>query len=164
MRPLDDWLPEFDVRELHERRVAARPEASFAAALGIPVAPDRLVGTLFRLRGLPRGGTMESVLRGIGFAELARTPTSLVLGAAGRPWSPRGGIVRWDGAGPGNVRMALALWAVPAGDGSLLVTETRVAAVDASARRAFRRYWLAVGPFSALVRRRWLVASERALR
>jgi len=164
VRPLDDWLPEFDVRELHERRVAARPEASFAAALGIPVAPDRLVGTLFRLRGLPRGGTMESVLRGIGFAELARTPTSLVLGAAGRPWSPRGGIVRWDGAGPGNVRMALALWAVPAGDGSLLVTETRVAAVDASARRAFRRYWLAVGPFSALVRRRWLVASERALR
>jgi hypothetical protein len=161
---LDDWLPEFDARERHERVVAAPPETAFAAALGIPIAPDRLVATLFRLRGLPRGGTIESVMRGIGFAELVRTPTSLVLGAAGRPWSPRGGLARWDGAGPGQVRMALALWAERAAGGALLVTETRVAAVDASARRAFRRYWLAVGPFSALVRRRWLAAAERALR
>ena len=164
MAPLDDWLPEFDARERHERTVAAAPEMAFAAALGIPVAPDRLVATLFRLRGLPRGGTIENVLRGIGFSELARTPTSLVLGAAGRPWSPRGDIVRWDGAGPGQVRMALALWAECTAGGALLVTETRVAAVDASARRALRRYWLAVGPFSGFVRRRWLVAAERALR
>ena len=164
MAPLDDWLPEFDARERHERAVAASPETAFAAALGVPVAPDRLVSTLFRLRGLPRGGTIETVLRGIGFAELARTPTSLVLGVAGRPWSPRGGLTRWDGAGPGQVRMALALWTERAAGGSLLVTETRVAAVDASARRAFGRYWLAVGPFSALVRRRWLAAAERALR
>ena len=31
-----------------------------------------------------------------------------------------------------------------------------VRAVDEAARRAFRRYWLLVGPFSALIRRRWL--------
>ena len=43
-------------------------------------------------------------------------------------------------------------------------TETRVAAMDARSRRAFRAYWLAVGPFSALIRRRWLAAAERALR
>jgi hypothetical protein len=47
---------------------------------------------------------------------------------------------------------------------SILGTETRVAAMDAKSRRAFRRYWLAVGPFSALIRRRWLAAAERALR
>jgi hypothetical protein len=57
--------------------------------------------------------------------------------------------------------MALALWAEPAGDGSLLVTETRVAANDAAARRAFARYWRLVGPFSALIRRRWLRAAAR---
>lgn len=45
-----------------------------------------------------------------------------------------------------------------------LATETRVEATDAASRRAFRRYWLAVGQFSALVRRRWLAAAERALR
>ena len=52
----------------------------------------------------------------------------------------------------------------PVDDGALLSTETRVAAVDAPARRAFRGYWLAIAPFSALIRRRWLAAAERALR
>jgi hypothetical protein len=47
---------------------------------------------------------------------------------------------------------------------ALLYTETRVAAMDDRARRAFRRYWLVVGPFSGLVRRRWLAGAERMLR
>jgi hypothetical protein len=45
--------------------------------------------------------------------------------------------------------------------GSLLVTETRVAGVDARGRRSFRRYWRLVGPFSVLIRRRWLAAIAR---
>jgi hypothetical protein len=49
-------------------------------------------------------------------------------------------------------------------DGSTLRTETRVEAMDAGARRSFRAYWLAVGPFSSLIRRRWLAAAERVLR
>jgi hypothetical protein len=60
--------------------------------------------------------------------------------------------------------MAVEISAVADGDRSLLRTETRVQAVDASARRPVRAYWLAVGPFSALIRRRWLAAAERALR
>jgi hypothetical protein len=43
-------------------------------------------------------------------------------------------------------------------DGRLLTTETRIAAVDDAARRAFMRYWRIVGPFSGLIRRRWLRA------
>jgi hypothetical protein len=161
--PLDVWLPEYDVRERHDARLAAPPETALAAALGIPVAPDALVRALFRLRGLPSGGTLEGIVRGLGFAELDRSPTRLVLGAAGRPWTPRGGLVGWEQAGPGQVRMAFALWAEPAGDGAVLATETRVQALGESARRAFRRYWLAVGPFSALIRRRWLRAAVRAV-
>jgi len=161
--PLDELLPDADVVTSHERLVAAPPETAFAAALGIPVAPDRLTATLFRVRGLPRGGSIEGALRALGFAELDRTATRLVLGAAGTPWRPRGGLARWDAYGPGQVRMALELAADPAAGGrSRLRTETRVAAADASARRAFRRYWLAVGPFSSLVRRRWLAAAARA--
>jgi hypothetical protein len=58
--------------------------------------------------------------------------------------------------------MAVELAAEAAGSGrSVLRTETRVFAADAAARRAFGRYWLAVGPFSSLVRRRWLAASAR---
>ena len=165
MSRLDEFLPEYDARERHERRMPAPPELAVAAALGIPIAPDALVRTLFRLRGLHGGGSIEGALRGIGFAELVREPDCVVVGAAGRPWTPRGGLVSFEKAGPGQVRMAVELAATPVGDGeSLLVTETRVAAMDPGSRRAFRRYWLAVGPFSALVRRRWLAAAERALR
>ncbi len=164
MSRLDEVLPEYDVHERHERRVPAPPELAVSTALGIPVAPDALVRALFRLRGLPRGGSVHGAMRAMGFAELVREPDCVIFGAAGRPWTPRGGIAPFDKAGPGQVRMAAEVSASPHGDGALLVTETRVAAMDAGARRAFRRYWLAVGPFSALIRRRWLAAAERALR
>jgi hypothetical protein len=42
----------------------------------------------------------------------------------------------------------------------VLSTETRVQAVDDAALRAFRRYWRVVGPFSGLIRRRWLRAAQ----
>jgi hypothetical protein len=163
---LDEFLPEYDVRERHERRVPATPELAVAAALGIPVAPDALVRRLFRLRGLPGGGSIQSALRGIGLAPLVEEPTCIVMGAAGRPWSPRSReLTAFDQAGAGQVRIVFDITAEPAGDGqSILGTETRVAAMDARSRRAFRAYWAAVGPFSALIRRRWLVAAERALR
>jgi hypothetical protein len=160
MSRLDEFLPEYDVREYHERRVDASPEAAVAAALGIPVAPDALVRALFRLRGLPGGGSVLGGMRAIGLTPLVEEPSCVVLGAAGRPWSPRTRLVAFDKAGPGQVRVAVEISA----DGTMLRTETRVAATDASARRAFRAYWLAVGPFSAFVRRRWLAAAERALR
>src|SRR5439155_20660929 len=56
------------------------------------------------------------------------------------------------------------LWAVPrsSGDGTTLATETRVYSADSAARRRFHLYWLVVGPFSALIRRRWLAAARRA--
>ena len=160
---LDEFLPEYDIRERHERRVSATPETAVAAALGIPVAPDGLVRTLFRLRGLPGGGSVLGALRAIGLSPLVQEPACVVLGAAGRPWAPRSGLTAFDKAGPGQVRMFFDIVATPDGDGSILTTETRIAAMDARSRRAFRGYWLAVGPFSALIRRRWLAAAERAL-
>src|SRR2546430_386587 len=50
MSRLDEFLPEYEVRERHERRVSAPPETAVAAALGTPGVPARLP----RLRG--RGG------------------------------------------------------------------------------------------------------------
>ena len=160
---LDEFLPEYDISERHERRVRAAPETAVAAALGIPVAPDGLVRTLFRVRGLPGGGSVLGALRSIGLAPLVEEPTCIVLGAAGRPWSPRSGLTPFEKAGSGQVRIVFDITATADCDGSILATETRVAAMDARARRAFRGYWLAVGPFSALIRRRWLAAAARAL-
>ncbi len=42
-----------------------------------------------------------------------------------------------------------------------VTTETRVFATDEQARRSFARYWLVVGPFSALIRRRMLAVLGR---
>ena len=169
MSTLDDWLPTFDVRERHARTVAAPPERAVAAALAMPAAPDRIVALLFRLRGLRPGGRIEELLGGR-TVELERTPTRWIAGLAGRPWQPSGRLVQLsdaDGwrahAEPATVRMAVEISATEHPHGSLLATETRVAAVDAAARRAFRRYWLVVGPFSGLVRRRWLLAAARSL-
>jgi hypothetical protein len=164
MGRLDEFLPAYDVVERHQRLVNASPADALAAALASPVAPDGLVRALFRLRGLHGGGTVYGALRGMGFSELVREPACVVVGAAGRPWTPRGGLVAFDKAGPGQVRMLLEVSATPAGDGALLYTETRVSAMDDRSRRAFRRYWLAVGPFSGVIRRRWLAAAERMLR
>jgi len=164
MSRLNELMPAYDARERHERHVAASPRDAVAAALASPIAPGALVRTLFRLRGLPSGGTVHGALRAIGFSQLVAEDDCVVLGAAGRPWAPRGGLVAFEKAGPGQVRMLVEVSASPSGDGSLLATETRVEALDDGARRAFRRYWLAVGPFSAFVRRRWLAATDRALR
>jgi hypothetical protein len=122
---------------------------------------------LIAARGMSvREQTLEGFFLALGFVVLSRSPTELVAGFVGAPWRPRGGLVRLADAGawrtasvPGTVKAAVDFRAVPAADGSRLSTETRVLAADARARRLFRLYWLVVGPFSALIRRRWLAAT-----
>ena len=160
MAHLDRWLPEFDVREYHELAVDAAPEAAFAALLETPAGCDRTTRLLFRLRGLRYAAVpLGRVFQDLGFAVLDRTDTSLVVGAAGRPWWPSGGLEAIDDAPRGAVRIVADLRA----HNEAISTETRVAAVDDEARRAFRRYWRVVGPFSALIRRRGLAAASRAI-
>jgi hypothetical protein len=162
MPAIDAVLPEFDAGERHERRLSVPPDRALAIALATPVAGDPVVRALFRLRGIRASGTFEEGLPFVGFEVLERAPTEIVFGMSGTPWRAKGGSARFAEAKPGSVRMAMDLRAEPLpGGGSLLVTETRVAAVDEHARRAFLRYWRLVGPFSKLIRRRWLAAIAR---
>ena len=142
--PLADWLPEFDVRERHERFIAASPEQALQLALAAPATPDWIVRTLFRLRRIPSASTVEELAAEIGLEERERTPTT------------------WVAVGRKDPRIGIDFVARPEGNGCLLTTETRVHATTARARRLFRLYWLIVGPFSALIRRRWLRAIARA--
>ena len=135
-----------------------------AAFLASPAAPDFAVRTLFRLRGLRTGATIADAFARMGFEELHRSTTDVVVGASGTPWRPRGGIRPFDAGDPGTVRMATDIRAVPAPGGCVLSTETRIAAADDDARRAFGRYWRVVGPFSAVIRRRWLASTARSFR
>ena len=155
--PLCDW------RERHERALPVTAEQAVAALLSSPAAPDLAVRLLFRLRGLRTDATIGDAFARMGFAELHRSPTEIVVGASGTPWRPSGGISPFDAGDPGTVRIATDVRAVPAAAGCVLSTETRIAAVDNAARRAFGRYWRLVGPFSALIRRRWLAAAARTV-
>ncbi|MEX2612586.1 MAG: hypothetical protein WD380_03325, partial [Gaiellaceae bacterium] len=158
MAAIDRFLPEWDVNEVHESVLDVQPEQALAAALAAPAAPG-VVRVLLRLRGLRASGSIEGLLLGMGFELLAREPREVVFGAAGKPWRLRGAIGLFGDASAGSVRIVANFLAEPLPDGrTRLSTETRVAGVDESARRAFRRYWRLVGPFSALIRRRWLVA------
>jgi hypothetical protein len=144
VRTLDRHLPDFDVNEVHEIALDMPPEMAVERVLALPVTPDRLVRALFRLRGL-RGAHLpleRFAIEILGLDLVERTPTSAV--AAGRLLGQR-------------VAISFEAEARPSG-GSRLITETRVADTDF----AFRLYWLVVGPFSALIRRRWLRAVARA--
>lgn len=161
MRTLDDALPQFDVNEVHSISLPCAPDEAVRRALAAPAAPDRLTAALFRVRGLRRGTTVEELFDRTGFETLARSPTEVVVAASGTPWRPSGGLRSFGAGDPGTVRVATDIRAVAVAGGCVLSTETRVQAVDAAARRAFRRYWLVVGPFSGLIRRRWLRAAAR---
>lgn len=143
MDSLDRHLPQFDVNEIHQISLDISPEEAVDRVLGLPVTPDWIVRSLFRIRGL--GGLDLSVedfaSRELGLEIVERT--SSVVVAVGRPR---------------RQRIAISFEAAPReGGGSILSTETRVADVGPG----FRLYWLVVGPFSALIRRHWLRAVSR---
>jgi hypothetical protein len=145
---LDAVLPRFDVREYHDIAVHASPEAALAAALALPAARDPVVAALFWLRRIPGGNLpLGEFFPKLHIRPAISTPTAFI------------GLGDFLG-----VTVAFGIWAVPAGaaGGTRLVTETRVHAANAAARRRFSLYWLVVGPFSALIRRRWLTAARRA--
>jgi hypothetical protein len=156
------------MREHHERLIERAPEATMEATLRLPVAPDWIVRSLFLLRGLGAGrqSILEFASTG-GFLLLERTPTSLVFGVAGRR---QGGLrlattreewLAWPAPG---FKIVGDFRALPAGPGrTRLTTETRVWPLDRASASVFRLYWLIVGPFSALIRRRWLRAVEHSI-
>lgn len=60
---------------------------------------------------------------------------------------------------PGFAKATMNFLIEPMGSGrSLITTETRVFATDASSRRRFAAYWRVIYPGSALIRRMWLRA------
>lgn len=144
LETLDRHLPGFDVNEVHHLEINLPAETALDTVLGLVVTPDWLVRTLFRVRGLSGLDlTIECFcVEELGLEMVERTSTTGV--AAGEL--------------PTGQRVAIGFEAVPIGEGvSRLVTETRVADVNL----AFRIYWTVVGPFSALIRRRWLRAVAR---
>lgn len=159
---LAELLPEYDVRERHSVELGSVPaDRALMAARDVTLGELPLARVLFRLRGLPAPST-RPLLEVEGFSVLAEEPgREVVVGAIGRPWTPRGGLRRdvdfRSFAEPGYAKIAFNLLV----EHETLSTETRVLATDAGSRRRFRAYWLVVRPFSGLIRRLGLRAARR---
>ena len=153
-----DALPSYDVRSVYAIDVDAPPDRALAAALAVTPSEAPLLRALFALRGL-RSPAALPVWEAMARVFTPVDATTYV--AVGQPWHlmrrPRRGEDFAAFSEPGWAKLAMD-WR--AQDGRL-VTETRVLLTDDGARRAFRRYWLVVRPFSALVRRSWLKAAKR---
>jgi hypothetical protein len=169
---LDRFMPDPEVRERHEARVAAPAAATFAAARALELHRSPLIRGIFRARELLLGAHaaeaqrrpfLEEVLS-LGWRILAEEPDrEIVLGAVTQPWRadvvfrgvPPEDFAAFDEAG--YVKIAWTLEAVPLGTReSLFRTETRAIATDPESRARFRRYWTVVSPGIRLIRRETL--------
>lgn len=172
--PLDELMPSWHFREHHRRATTAPAQALLAAAEQVTWSEVPVMSMLMgirsagRLRRIRRRRILDD-MAAIGFTVLERSDDELVVAAIGRPWAPGGGRAPRiadqtdptshfvEFTGPGRAKMA-ANFRVRDGE---LTTETRVLLTDEPSRRAFRRYWLLIRPFSGLIRRRWLAAIVR---
>jgi hypothetical protein len=171
---IDDLLPDWHFGERHSLATSAPAGDLVAAVERVTWAQVPVMRALMRVRsaGRLRLGQDRPILEdmaGIGFTVLARTGDEIVAAAIGRPWSPTGGRAPRlgeqpdpmqffvDFSAPGWAKMIINFQA----HAGKLTTETRVLLTDARSRRAFRRYWLIIRPFSGLIRRRWLAAIVR---
>jgi hypothetical protein len=173
--PLDEFLPHYDVREVHSTAIAATPERVIEAARELTWRDVPLFAALMALRSLPallaghRASASHPIVedfRRAGFVALAERPDELIFGAIGQFWKPTGGLRVVAPAEfrdldvPGFAKTVFNFRAEPGPNRSVarLTTETRVLAADDSARRSFLRYWRVIHPGSALIRRVWLRA------
>jgi hypothetical protein len=157
---LDAWLPDPHVRTHHRRPSSAAPEQLWAAASGVRVADTGPLGRLVRWRipGTPGDQTYREMLAHYPFCLLDEGELWSLSGLCGRIWTLHRDYPRLDDpaafrgwAEPGTARVLLANWVERDGDGSAIVSEARVAAVDRRAHLRLRSLWLLIGVFERYI-------------
>ena len=170
---LDEFLPAYDVHEVHSTAIAASPDAVIEAIRELTAREVPLLVVLMALRSGPRMRRLSLERRILtqferaGFVSLREGPDALVYGGVGRFWRASGGLRRIDPFEfrafdePGYAKAAFSFELERRGARTLLTTETRVLATDERSRRSFRRYWRVIHPGSAAIRIAWLRAIRR---
>ncbi len=174
---LDTFMPNYEIRERHDTRVAAPAAVTLAVARDLALLDLPVVRALVRGRELILGATADrqarphpliADMRSLGWGVLADVPDrEIVMGAVTRPWDanvvfrplPPGDFAAFHE--PGYVKIAWTLRADAIdGDHAMFTTETRAIATDPMARAKFRTYWSFLSPGIILIR----FAALRALR
>jgi len=179
---IDLFAPHPDAVETHSLNIAASPGVVYRALWTADLGGSLIIKLLLGLRSLPefvlRGSrprpkkvTLQTVIDS-GFGVLSEKPgEEIVLGVSGRFWRPTGNLSPFKREDfdrpvpPGTARGVWNFRVTENGSGlTILSTETRVTCGDVASRRKFRLYWIAVRPFSGLIRRLMLRAVRRAVR
>lgn len=177
---LDEFIPVYQFEELHSIRIQAPRERVYAALRGVTADEITFFRALTWIRRLGQPGP-ESILNPppdkplldvalrTSFLKLAEEPDhEIVLGTLVA--APQGTQLKKDPTpedfkalhAPGFALAAINFRLEDAGNGeTLLTTETRAYATDASTRKRFAAYWRVIYPGSALIRVMWLRAIKR---
>jgi hypothetical protein len=176
---IDEFLPDWDFREEHSRRIDAPAAQVRAALLAVTARELPLSGIMMVLRLAPAAIAARRWPRGLdrpwiellfefGFVELADRDEEIVVGAVGQFWRLREELVLLAEAEdfarftePGFAKGAMNFRLADEGGATRLTTETRVQATDDRARRSFRPYWIPVRSIGGLMRREILRAVAR---
>ncbi|HEX7298111.1 MAG TPA: hypothetical protein VF257_03830 [Solirubrobacteraceae bacterium] len=171
---LDAWLPHPAVRTRHRRRSTAGADRLWTAAAEVKLADTRSLGPLVRWRipGVEDDQTFRELLGRYPFCLLDDGERCSISGLCGRIWTLQRDYPRLAGPEefrawrePGTVRVLIAHWVEPDGDGSTLVSEARVAPVDRRAALRLRSLWVVIGVFERLIGGEALaLAAQRAER
>ncbi len=176
MRSLDGYLPAYELSERHSLEIAAGREHIDQALRTVSIDEIRGIRVLYLLRGLGRAGR-DTSRPFLGLAALGAVTLDdvagegVVLGLTGQFWRLRGGrdlgrprtteeFLAYDRPDVCKAVIDFRIAEIEPGH-CRLSTETRVHVADPAARRAFRRYWLVVRPFSGLTRILFLRAVRR---
>jgi hypothetical protein len=161
MIDLDAWLPDPQVRGSHRCSARATPTELWHAAEEVTVGDAAVLGRAIRWRipDTPADISFRELLRCYPFTVLAEGEGWSVSGLCGRLWTLRRDYPRLDGRDdfldwrePGTVRVLLADWVEPEGDGrAAICNESRVSPVDRSAAIRLRALWAVVGRLERLV-------------
>ena len=166
---VDRFIPKYEIREVHQTRVAAPAYATFLAAHDLDLQRSTIVRALFTGRELLMGGERSkrehppgflAEVLALGWRVLAEEPgREIVLGAVTQPWKAD---VEFRGLGPdefaafkesGYAKIVWTFGVRPVGENaSIFSTETRVVTTDPESRSRFRRYWSVFSPGILLIR------------
>jgi hypothetical protein len=171
---LDEILPAYQFGEAHEIRVHAPPERVLAAARAVTAREIRVFRLLTWLRAPHWGRARESILNPAADQPLldvaVRSGFLLLREDAGReivfgsvvccgPRQRPRDAAEFQALQGSLARAVMNFHVTDEGSGvTRLVTQTRIAASDASAERRFAAYWRLIYPGSAVIRRMWLRA------
>lgn len=178
---LDNFMPRFEVRDLHQRVVDAPPSRTFEAVHQLSMADSPVIRAIFGMRELPsriRGTLPEPTprrpaleeVRAFGWRQVDYQPDrAVVMAAVTQPWHADVEFVGLAGDefvafdDPGYSKIVWSIETLPRdGRHTLVRMETRVSTTDPASREKFRRYWALLSPGIIAIRHELLRLTKRS--